>query len=139
MQGLARYWIFFVIVAVGLVLSWGQVGRKTVQVLAEEEVRYLVAERPCRPRAAPCAASGSDVALVLGPDRSGFRLRSLGLPATAVDALRVEYIDDDGRVLETVSPGTAPPDWLLADVAGATAVRITVHMADRRLVADFPL
>ena len=55
-----RYWIFFVIVAVGLALSWGQVGRKTRQALEIEPVLLLVTETPCTPMATPCAAVGRD-------------------------------------------------------------------------------
>jgi hypothetical protein len=54
----------FVIVAAGLVLSWGQIGHKAGRVALDG---LLDTETPCRPYSAPCAAYGSDIALVLGP------------------------------------------------------------------------
>jgi hypothetical protein len=142
-NGQGRFWIFFVIVAVGLVLSWGQVGRKTVEVLAEGDVAYLWTEEPCAPRVAPCAASASDVALVLGPAAGGLRLRAIGLPVAAVEALQAEYLDADAQVLSSLiidaGPGPGTDGWPLPAADSAVRLRVYLEMPGRSLVAEFPL
>ncbi len=64
-------WIFFVIIAVGLVLSWGRTGQRLHEAqevgLTLDVDRVLEAESPCQPLLAPCAALGREVAVVLGP------------------------------------------------------------------------
>ena len=79
MTRLGRYWLFFVIVAVGLALSWGQVGRKAQRALDSSPVVYLHTETPCRPQLAPCAAVAGDRALVLGPAQNGLLVKQAGL------------------------------------------------------------
>ena len=86
MSQLARYWIFFVIVAVGLVLSWGQVGVKTQRTLASlPPMNLLSTESPCRPSEAPCAATSMDRAVVLGPARQGLAVRQTGIDRGAIE------------------------------------------------------
>jgi hypothetical protein len=140
MQGYARYWIFFVIVALGLVLSWGQVGRKTREVMAEQDVIYLQNETPCRPRHQPCAAVAADRALVLGPDGEGFRLRSAGFDPDQLLGLEYGFIGaDDGDV---ISSGFAPSgaDWQIgAPPAAATGLRVSILSNGEKTVAEFPL
>lgn len=141
MDSQARFWIPFVIVAVGLVLSWGQVGRKTVQVLEEEDVAYLWTEEPCAPRVSPCAASASDVALVLGPAPDGLRLRAIGPATVDATSLQADYLADDGRVLSSrvVERLAVKDGWTLPDPGVATRARIYLGVPGRELVAEFPL
>ena len=82
-----RIWIFFVIVAVGLVLSWGQVGKKTQQKLASDTSELLGTEHDCRPLTAPCAATGVAIGVVLGPGGSGWLELASTSPATEIDVV----------------------------------------------------
>lgn len=137
---IGRYWIFFVIVAVGLALSWGQVGNKTQRVLLEEPIMYLRAEADCRPRVEPCAALGSDRALVLGPADTGLIARKTGMDGNDVNGAEVIMLAADGTEVGrlTLLPGEA--DWRLADIPAATrAVRFRITGRGVTTVADFPL
>lgn len=138
--GYARYWIFFVIVAVGLVLSWGQVGRKTRQVMAEQDVVYLHTETPCRPRERPCAAVATDRALVLGPDGAGLRLRQTGFDQGQLHGIEYAFLGIDGE--ETVASGSGPSayEWQIGEPPVPAAVlRVSVLANGERTVAEFPL
>jgi hypothetical protein len=140
MQSQARYWIFFVIVAVGLVLSWGQVGRKTERAIAERPVVYLVAERPCRPRQAPCAALAGDRALVLGPAGDGLRLRQAGFAGDTLVRIDIEYVDGLDEVIQRGGVDPALADWRLqSPPAGARRLRVSVESNVDLSVAEFPL
>ena len=139
MQGYARYWIFFVIVAIGLVLSWGQVGRKTHQVLTDEPVIVLYAEPGCSPLRAPCAAMAGDRGLVLGPDGPGLRLEQAGFATDDLSGIDVEYLAADGEILGVASIEMTGSRWLLPSaVDGAVAVRVSLSGDSLRSVAEFP-
>ena len=135
-----RYWIFFVIVAVGLALSWGQVGRKARQALESEPVLLLVTEVPCTPMASPCAATGRDRALVLGPDEQGLRIRHAGIPVSEIIRVEALFVGSDGR---TSGPGNLLPDdgaWVVSEVPSESGMlRIRVVRSRDVTVAEFPL
>lgn len=140
MQGYARYWIFFVIVAVGLALSWGQVGRKTREVMAEQDVIYLQTETPCRPRHQPCAAVAADRALVLGPDGEGLRVRSAGFDAGQLLGLEYGFFGADAGDVISSGVGRSASDWhIAAPPAAATGLRVSVLSNGEKTVAEFPL
>ena len=135
-----RYWIFFVIVAVGLSLSWGQVGRKTRQVLEDEPVMLLVTETPCTPIASPCAAVGRDRALLLGPDEQGLRIRQTGIPVLEIIRVESVFVGTDGQASE---PGKLLPDgeaWIVSGLPPGS-VRLHIRVVGNRdvTVAEFPL
>jgi len=140
MSRLGRYWLFFVIVAVGLALSWGQVGRKTQRALHEDPVSYLYTEPDCVATREPCAATAGDRALVLGPASGGLRLKFAGLEPAAI-------VSVEARLL---SPADAEPlsrallreadSWRLPLATGAhDRVRIRVSTRDGASVAEFRL
>ncbi len=135
-----RYWIFFVIVAVGLALSWAQVGRKARQALESEPVLLLVTEVPCTPMASPCAAIGRDRALVLGPDEQGLRIRLTGIPVSEIIRVEALFVGSDGR---TSGPGNMLPDdgaWVVSEVPSESGMlRIRVVRSRDVTVAEFPL
>lgn len=139
MTRIGRYWLFFVIVAVGLALSWGQVGRQTQRVLEAGPVTFLTVERACRPRISPCAAFTSDRALVLGPDRAhGLKLRQTGFDPASLAGVEAMLIDGERRVAVTVRE--RPDGWTLALTEDASAVlRVQVSAAGELSVAEFPL
>jgi hypothetical protein len=132
------YWLIFVIVAVGLVLSWGMIGRKAERVMSETPVQMLRVEDGCRPVRAPCAALGLDRALVLGPGSGGLILRVTGVtpPARAIEVL-VQSARGDETALVPLAVGDAwvldrlPPDVVM--------LRVSLHLEDGVTVAEFPL
>jgi hypothetical protein len=136
-----RYWLFFVIVAVGLALSWGQIGRKTHQTLEAQPVSYLAVEQGCMADRAPCAALAGDHALVLGPSDEGLRLEQTGLAPAAVvsveaTALNGEATTDDRMLRVDARSG----GWLIGPPPpGATGIRVRVVADGRASVADFAL
>lgn len=136
----ARYWLAFAIVAVGLALSWGQVGRKTQRVLEQVPVVYLQTEQPCRPRRAPCAAFAEDRALVLGPGPHGLALKPAGWPLS--DIARVETVELRADATES---GTSVPvrdhdGWSIpSPQPDAAVLRVRVSESGDLTVADFPL
>ena len=140
MSRLGRYWIFFVIVAVGLALSWGQVGRKAQQTLNETPVVYLATETDCRPREVPCAAVASDRALVLGPDAEGLRIRQTGLPEDAIISASVSFLAaDGGEMTELVLP-SSPEAWWIRDIPpGARLLRVRILVNAETTAAEFSL
>lgn len=140
MSRIGRYWLFFVIVAVGLALSWGQIGRKTQHALEEAPVSYLAVEPNCRADLRPCAAIAGDHAIVLGPVDRGLMLKQTGFEQASVAsieaAVAVEDADDERRLaVQRVDDGWFIP---LKNNAGARLqVRLTAN--GRVSVADFPL
>lgn len=132
------HWLIFVIVAVGLALSWGQVGRKTERVMAETPVHMLQAEDGCNPAELPCAALGRDRAMVLGPGSRGMLLRVTGVAAYAG---RIEVAGRAANGEEVRLPALAAADaWVLDPLPpGLVALRLTLHLDDGITVAEFPL
>lgn len=139
-----RYWLFFAIVAIGLVLSWGQVGRKTHQVLDAEPIVYLATEADCRPERAPCAAMGGDRGLVLGPASGssgvGLMLRQTGFVAGRIQSVEVRYLSAAEEELARRDARPHGDGWVVASPPPtATTVRIRVRDDRTATVADFPL
>lgn len=139
MSRTGRYWLFFVIVAVGLALSWGQVGRKTQRVLQETPVVYLQTEADCRPFSAPCAALGGDRALIVGPAGNGLRARQTGFDTAALVTVEViAFSADGGEVQRRVLPLNG--DWLLLPVPSeARRLRYRITSNSETTAAEFPL
>ena len=132
--------MFFVIVAVGLALSWGQVGRKTRQALEDEPVLLLATEAPCMPKTSPCAAVGPDRALLLGPDRRGLRIRQTGIPVSEIIRVEAVFVDADGQASQPAKLFSEDDAWLVSRLPPVAAtLRIRVVGNRDVTVADFPL
>jgi hypothetical protein len=137
---LGRYWLFFVIVAVGLVLSWGQVGRKTHQVLTEAPTTLLTTEANCRPGLAPCAAMGNSRAMVLGPAGNGLRVVTKGFDPASLLAARATWFDRANDVVGQSTLSTDATEWRIRSLPGdARRMRIEIDSNDGTVVAEFPL
>jgi hypothetical protein len=135
-----RYWLFFVIVAVGLALSWGQVGRKTQRALEATPVTYLDVEANCLANLRPCAAVAGDHALVLGPVDQGLLLKQTGFDPETIASVEVmlaaSEIEQDVR-LPVQQIGAA---WLIRSVgSGAAGVQVRLATSGRVSVAEYPL
>ena len=136
-----RIWIFFVIVAVGLVLSWGQVGKKVQVSLLEDATEPLFTEPDCQPLLLPCAATGRELGLVLGP-MSGARLL---LKATSVDArlegvfLETRAARSAVRLLPVVELGGGEWQVDLPTKRDPKASDLRVRFATPAVTAIYPL
>ncbi len=140
MSRVGRYWLLFVIVAVGLALSWGQIGRKTHRVMLDQPVVYLKTETDCRPRAAPCAAVGRDRAVVLGPATAGLLARTTGLDDAAIIGVEVIMLAADGATLGRRALAADAPAWRVTDLpAGTRLLRYRISANKETTVAEFPL
>jgi hypothetical protein len=135
-----RYWLFFAILAVGLSLGWGQVGRKTHRLFETEPMVYLRAEKDCRPRTTPCAALAADRAVILGPATSGLLMRQIGMATSGILGGEAVSLATDGAELARAKLSPGVDEWLLADVPAQTAVlRLVVWDGHETTVAEFPL
>ncbi len=135
-----RYWLFFVIIAVGLALSWGQTGRKTQQVLESSPLTYLVAEKPCRPWRQPCAAVAGDRALVLGPADKGLMFKQAGFAPSDRISVEALVLDENGGQQAIIVLPAGDDAWRLPDVPQAGGLlRLRMVGNGRVSVADFPL
>jgi hypothetical protein len=138
-----RLWIFFAIVAVGLVLSWGQVGREASQRVATRAGAWLDTEVPCAPLHTPCAAYGGDVALVLGPDRPDvLRLKVVGVDDPRIGGASV--FTRGGGQSDSVELGLEPAglaQWTvgLPDLSTAATAEFRVYFERPAVQAVFPL
>jgi len=133
-----RLWIFFVIVATALVLSWGQIGHKADRVAVDG---LLDTETPCRPYAAPCAAYGSDIALVLGPG-PGTDLLLKASTRRLLRGLEVDIIAADHSVLQpVVVEALAAGVWRLDLTTRAIPDRakLVIELKEASVSAVFPL
>lgn len=133
-----RLWIFFVIVAVGLVLSWGQIGQKAGQLSID---RLLDTETPCRPQVVPCAAYGADVALVLGPgSETDLLLKTAARPpprALSAALLVGGHSLPQSVPIEKVSTGVWRLTLTTSNMTAGTQLRI--ELAEPLVSAVFPL
>ncbi len=135
-----RYWLFFVIVAVGLALSWGQVGRKAHRVLNDQQLIVLETEAACRPSRAPCAALARDRALVLGPTDSGLALRRTGLAGSQIISAEVVLLTAGDVVLGRRELAGTMDTWRVGDIPpNATVLRVYIQGNHDATLAEFPL
>lgn len=141
MSNLARYWIFFVIVAVGLVLSWGQVGVKTQKTLQSlPPMSLLSTESPCRPAQAPCAATSTDRAVVLGPARQGLAVRQTGIDMGSIERAEAAFLDARGQITERRLLLDRGDGWHVGSLPpGSQRLQIRFHEQAGVTVAEFPL
>ena len=140
MSQLGRYWIFFVIVAVGLALSWGQVGRKAQRVFDTAPVVFLHTETPCRPELAPCAAVAVDRALVLGPAQNGLRVKQAGLRDADITMAAATFLAGDGAELGDEVLIRGADAWLIRRLPeAARSLRLRFLTDAETTMAEFPV
>jgi len=134
------YWIFFVIIAVGLALSWGQVGRKTQRVFDESPVVYLSTEADCAPRRAPCAAMAGDRAIVLGPATPGLAVRQTGLDTSGIVRVEAVFLAADGAGVTSAELAADRDRWRVPRLPdGVALVRIRFVGNRESSIAEFPV
>lgn len=141
MKAFNRYLIFFIIVAVGLVFSWGQVGKRTGQAMDNLQAELLTPEAGCQPSNAPCAAFGKQQALVLGPHQNGFMLKYQSTSDVSAE-VQAEYISKENAVTPEAVLIThlAKNSWLIAKPSGNyPAIRLRIHIvaANAKGITEF--
>lgn len=135
-----RYWLFFVIVAVGLALSWGQVGHKTRQALEAAPVTYLHVEAACLANLRPCAAVAGDHALVLGPVEEGLLLKQTGFDAETIASVEAALAVDDADEEALLPVQRVGDGWLITyQATEARGLQVRLAARGRVSVADYPL
>lgn len=133
----SRYLIFYVLLALGLALSWNQVGRRA-QLIPGAKLHVMSVDGDCRPLESPCAAYAQQFALVLGPD--GARLRLLGEKLPPGHELRIQQFDHSVTELESphFAP-EAPQAWWVEPVLPTGRLRVSLLVGDEQWVAEYPL
>ena len=141
-----RLWIFFVIVAVGLALSWGKVGQKTEQTISQDPFELLRAEPGCLLPRDSCAAYGSELALVakggwLPDERMALYFKLVGAEMAAISHFEAE-VRVDGRAPEQLAVLRRQDDWQTV-YAGSVPVngrlRIRFETATGRYATEYTL
>lgn len=134
-----RYWLFFVIVAVGLALSWGQVGRKTQRVMEATPVIYLDVEPNCLANVRPCAAIAGDHALVLGPVDRGLLLKQTGFEPETIASVEVMLAGSDAEAHAPLPVQETGDGWLIPNGRFTAGLEIRLAASGRVSVAEYPL
>ena len=110
------------------------------RVLATQPVTYLQHEPACDPWKAPCAAFGSDRAIVVGPGGDGLQVKTTGFAAGSVVAAAGELLDADDRVVAEITFAPANLVWRLRVADGAARrLRVRIRATNETTVAEFPL
>jgi len=139
MQNFNRYLIFYIILAVGLVIAWSQVGHRA-ELRQEAGLSLMQTEQDCRPRKAPCAAYAGHFALLVGPVPQGPALLVVAEKLPPGAALEVIQLDRQAHTLE--APLLRPQGegrWILQVASEAVQLRLTVAAEGRRWLAEYPL
>jgi hypothetical protein len=140
MTRLGKYWIFFVIVAVGLTLSWTQIGRKTQRLFENEPIIFLTTELSCHVTEAPCAALAADRAVVVGPAPTGLLVRQTGLSPEKIARMEAVFFSADGDETGRQLLARSAAAWPVAAVpTGSTLLRLRIVGDRQATVAEYPL
>ena len=129
--------MFYAILAVGLAISWAQVGKRA-QMTPDAQIRVMSIEDDCQPYRAPCAAYTDDFGLVLGPQGKSLRLQSLHLPEDSEFELR-HFQDDAVEVEKPLMERISDDSWQVQPVVRSGRLRVSVLNADVQWVAEYPL
>lgn len=132
------YLIFYVILAVGLALSWSQVSRRA-QLVPNSQVSVMQVDAACEPQTAPCAAYAQHFALVLGP--SGDHLKLVGQSLPEGVELHVQQLDLQARIMQSqpLVKALAGEAWSLRPLEGGGRLRVRLLKEGHEWLAEFPL
>lgn len=133
--------MFYAILAVGLAISWAQVGKRA-QLKPNANLHIMSIEEDCQPYRAPCGAYASEFGLVLGPDsgraNSGLRMQGVSLP----DSIEFDVSQLDGGALEMEKPlfmRLSDNAWRVQPLPREGRLRINVLHQGKQWMAEFPL
>jgi len=141
-----RVWIFFVIIAIGLALSWGKVGQNTREDMGSDDFLLLRTESNCLLPHDICAAYLSDVALVakaamLADARIALYFKLVGVEPNGVDEFTVQLIHEPQPPVP-LAVLRRPDDWQAIYTGKQLAraqVRVSFKQAGIKYVAEYIL
>ena len=137
MKQTSRYLIFYAILAVGLAISWTQVGKRA-QLVPDANLHIMSVDADCRPLQAPCAAYAAEFAMVLGPD--GRRLRLLGERLPLAGELKMQQFDHSAHELQPPRFGLQKTgQWWVEPVVLSGRLRVSLLLGEEQWVAEYPL
>ncbi len=147
-----KIWYFFMLVAAGLILSWGQVGQRYKQKENFDTREYLLlrTEQDCNLAIAPCAAYAPDYAIVVNlQDNKDWYTVEV---KTAAEKLSLESIvkmtfEPESSLYDTeILPVRfrEPDSWVsfiqLPDQTKTVwTLRISIERDTKVMVADYPI
>lgn len=141
-----RVWIFFVIIAIGLALSWGKVGQNTREDMGSDDFLLLRSEPNCVLAQDVCAAYLSDMALVakamtLDDARLGLYFKLVGVDAGEVDEFTVQLIHAPAPA-QTLAVLRRVDDWqaiYTGKPLTQAQVRVSFKHGGSKYVAEYSL
>lgn len=147
-----KAWYFFMLVAAGLILSWGQVGQRYKQNKPVETREHLLlrTEEGCDLNTSPCAAMGPDYALVIKLQKNiGWHtvyIKAAGEPLTHDSLVSLSFEPESPNFQTENMPVRfkAPDTWVsflqLPDNDKTRwKLRIKVDRGKSVFVADYPV
>ncbi len=147
-----KVWYFFMLVAAGLILSWGQVGQRYKQKENFDTREYLLlrTEQDCHLEMAPCAAYAPDYAIVLNLENNNnwytAEVRTVGETLNRESVVRMTF-EPESSLYETETLPLRfkePHSWVsyiqLPDQSKTVwTMRVSIERDNQVMVADFPL
>ena len=145
-KALYRLWLLFVVVATGLVWTWGQVGQRSAERIkvGGEALELLRTEEGCDLAMGPCAAYGGGLALVAAAKAEGegvrWQVKLVGTGVPSRPRLQLSLLTAVGKA-ETLPVMQTADTWQAHSgrVTPGTTLRVRVEGGAQPLVADFPL
>ena len=147
-----KSWYFFLLVAAGLILSWGQVGNRYKQTTKEVHREYLLlrTETDCNIAQAPCAAFAPDYAIVVKLEKNTgwqtIHVRTAGESLSENSRLDLSF-EPQSSLYETepLPIRFRQPDTWYSDVQlplndkTIWKLRVKIERGEKVMVADFPV
>jgi hypothetical protein len=147
-----KVWYFFMLVAAGLILSWGQVGQRYKQKENIDTREYLLlrTESGCNLAVAPCAAYAPDYAIVANlqdnKDWYTVEVKTAGEKLTLHSIVKVTF-EPESSLYETEILHVRfkePDSWVsfiqLPDQEKTVwKLRVSVERDNEVMVAEYPL
>jgi hypothetical protein len=147
-----KVWYFFMLVAAGLILSWGQVGQRYKQKENIDTREYLLlrTEDDCNLSTAPCAAYAPDFAMVVNlkdnKDWYTIEVKTVGEKLSLESIVRMSFEPESSLYETEVLPVRfkEPDGWVsfvqLPDNSDTVwRLRVSVERGNKVMVADFSL
>ena len=147
-----KVWYFFMLVAAGLILSWGQVGQRYKQSEKIDTREYLLlrTEQGCKLGMAPCAAYAPDYAIVVNlQDNKGWytvEVKTAGEKLALDSVVKVTFEPESSLYdAETLPVRFKEPDsWVsfiqLPDQTKTIwKLRVSVERGEKVMVAEYRL
>jgi len=148
-----KVWYFFMLVAAGLIFSWGQVGTRYQQKEKIDEKEYLLlrTEKDCDMQLSPCAAFAPDYAMVIKlQENQGWNtvfVKTAGEALTQQSRVKMSFEPESSLYEAELLPVRfqAPDSWYSDfqfpdNHQTSWKLRVKIEKSDKLVyVADFPV